>query len=119
MLDGDWLKDSFLSTVSKRGKAIINARGKSSAASAASAAIDHMATWYSGTAEGEWTSMAIPSKGWYGVPEGLIFSFPVTVTDGKYSVVEGIEHSDFAQAKIQATIDELAGERDAVQDLLS
>jgi malate dehydrogenase len=119
LLSADWLKDTFLSTVSKRGKAIINARGKSSAASAASAAIDHMATWFHGTAEGEWASMAIPSKGWYGVPEGLIFSFPVTVKDGVYTVVEGIEHSAFAQQKLQTTIDELAGERDAVQDLLS
>jgi malate dehydrogenase len=78
-----------------------------------------MATWFHGTAAGEWASMAIPSKGWYGVPEGLIFSFPVTVKDGVYTVVEGIEHSAFAQQKLQTTIDELAGERDAVQDLLS
>lgn len=114
-----WLKDVFLDTVSKRGKAIIDARGASSAASAASAAIDHMATWWTGTAEGEWASMAIPSQGEYGVPEGLIFSFPVTVQDGVYEVVEGIEHSDFAQQKLQATIDELVGEREAVKDLLS
>jgi len=117
-LESGWLSDVFLSTVSKRGKAIINARGASSAASAASAAIDHMATWFKGTAPGEWASMAIPSRGQYGVPEGLIFSYPVTVTDGVYEVVEGIEHSDFAKARLQATIDELAGERDAVADLL-
>ena len=87
-------------------------------ASAASAAIDHMATWFKGTAEGEWASMAIPSQGQYGVPEGLIFSFPVTVKDGEYTVVEGLEFNEFAQGKLQATIDELAGEREAVSDLL-
>ena len=117
-LDEAWLKDIFLGTVAKRGKAIIDARGASSAASAASAAIDHMATWWKGTADGEWASMAVPSKGEYGVPEGLIFSYPVTVRDGVYSVVEGIEHSDFAKQKLQATIDELVGEREAVADLL-
>ena len=117
-LDEAWLKDVFLGTVAKRGKAIIDARGASSAASAASAAIDHMATWWKGTADGEWASMAVPSKGEYGVPEGLIFSYPVTVRDGVYTVVEGIEHSDFAKQKLQATIDELVGEREAVADLL-
>ncbi|MEL6349935.1 MAG: malate dehydrogenase [Myxococcota bacterium] len=117
-IDETWLKDTFLTTVSKRGKAIINARGKSSAASAASAAIDHMASWFHGTPEGDFVSMAIPSKGWYGVPEGLIFSFPVTIADGQVTVVEGLEHNDFAREKLQATIDELSGERDAVQDLL-
>lgn len=118
LLDEQWLKETFLSTVAKRGKAIINARGKSSAASAASAAIDHMATWFHGTAPGQWASMAIPSQGQYGVPEGLIFSFPVTITDGVYSVVEGLTFNDFAKAKLQATIDELADEREAVRDLL-
>ena len=117
-LDEAWLKEVFLGTVAKRGKAIIDARGASSAASAASAAIDHMATWWKGTADGEWASMAVPSKGEYGVPEGLIFSYPVTVRDGVYTVVEGIEHSDFAKQKLQATIDELVGEREAVADLL-
>ena len=77
-----------------------------------------MATWWKGTADGEWASMAVPSKGEYGVPEGLIFSYPVTVRDGVYTVVEGIEHSDFAKQKLQATIDELVGEREAVADLL-
>lgn len=118
LLDDAWLKEQFLPTVSKRGKAIINARGKSSAASAASAAIDHMATWFKGTSEGEWASMAIPSQGQYGVPEGLIFSFPVTVKDGEYTVVEGLDFNAFAQGKLQATIDELSGEREAVSDLL-
>lgn len=118
LIDDAWLTDTFLPTVSKRGKAIITARGKSSAASAAGAAIDHMATWWNGTADGDFASMAIPSQGQYGVPEGLIFSFPVTVKDGVYSVVEGLEHNDFAKAKLQATIDELVEEREAVRDLL-
>lgn len=118
LVDEAWLKEVFLGTVAKRGKAIINARGASSAASAASAAIDHMATWWHGTAEGEWASMAVPSKGEYGVPEGLIFSFPVTVKDGEYTVVEGIEHGAFAQEKLENTINELVEERDAVADLL-
>jgi malate dehydrogenase len=118
LLDDAWLKDTFLPTVSKRGKAIINARGKSSAASAAGAAIDHMASWWNGTPEGEWASMAVPSKGEYGVPEGLIFSFPVTVKDGEYTVVEGLEHGAFSQQKLAATIQELSEEREAVSDLL-
>ena len=118
LIDDAWLKETFLPTVSGRGKAIINARGKSSAASAASAAIDHMSTWFFGTADGEWASMAVPSQGQYGVPEGLIFSFPVTVKDGAVSVVEGLEFNDFAAAKLQATIDELQEERAAVADLL-
>jgi malate dehydrogenase len=119
-LDDAWLKETFLPTVATRGKAIINARGASSAASAASAALDHMHTWWHGTGEGECTSMAIPSEGQYGVPEGLIFSYPVTVdASGNYEVVEGIEHNDFAQSRIQATTDELLEERAAVSDLLS
>ena len=118
MIDEAWLKDVFLDTVSGRGKAIIDARGASSAASAAGAAIDHMATWWNGTAEGEWASMAVPSKGEYGVPEGLIFSYPVTIKDGVYTVVEGLEHGAFSQEKIAATIQELSEEREAVADLL-
>ncbi len=117
-IDSDWLSSDFLRGVSTRGKAIITARGASSAASAASAALDHMATWVRGTSEGDWTSMAIASNGQYGVPEGLIFSYPVTVRDGRWSVVEGIEHGDFAQARLQTTIDELTSEREAVADLL-
>lgn len=117
-LDDEWLKETFLPTVATRGKAIINARGASSAASAASAALDHMHTWWHGTGEGECTSMGIPSEGQYGVPEGLIFSYPVTVKDGAYEVVEGIEHNEFAQSKIQLTIEELEGERAAVSDLI-
>ena len=118
VIDETWLTEVFLGTVAKRGKAIIDARGASSAASAASAAIDHMATWFHGTAKGEWASMAVPSKGEYGVPEGLIFSFPVTISNGTYTIVEGIEHGAFSREKLQTTIDELVGERDAVADLL-
>ena len=121
--DDAWLKEEFLSTVGGRGKAIIVARGASSAASAASAAIDHMSTWEHGTrtlADGaaDWTSMAIRSSGQYGVPEGLIFSYPVTVDGGVFSVVAGVEHNDFAQERIDKTAAELSFERDAVKDLL-
>jgi len=119
MVDEAWLKETFVSTVAKRGKAIITARGKSSAASAASAAIDHMASWFHGTKEGEIVSMAVPSDGSYGVPEGLMFSFPVTISGGEWSIVQGIEHNDYAKEKIAATIKELEEERDAVKDLLS
>ena len=118
VLDAEWLAGDFLTTVSTRGKAIINARGASSAASAASAALDHMASWFHGTADDEWVSMGIPSKGWYGTPEGLIYSFPVTIRDGQYSVVEGLEHGELAQQKMAATADELLSERAAVADLL-
>lgn len=114
----EWLQGPFLSTVATRGKAIINARGASSAASAASAAIDHMATWWKGTAEGDWASMAVVSRGEYGTPEGLIFSFPVTVKDGTWSIVEGLEHGDFARTRLGATANELLEERAAIQDLL-
>ena len=114
----EWLGGEFLQTVATRGKAIINARGASSAASAASAAVDHMATWEAGTAPGDWTSMAVPSRGDYGLPEGLIYSFPVTVTDGVYSVVSDLEHGPVAMEKIRATADELLAERSAVAELL-
>ena len=117
-VDADWFPQ-FVSTVAKRGKAIINARGKSSAASAASAAIDHMAAWFHGTKEGEVVIMAIPSDGSYGVPEGLIFSYPVTIQNGEWSIVQGLAHNDYAKAKIEATAQELIEERDAVRDLLS
>lgn len=118
VLDQEWLESEFIGTVAKRGKAIISARGASSAASAANAAIDHMHDWFFGTAEGEFVSMAIKSNGEYGVPEGLIFSFPVTITDGKWSIVEGLELNEFSKARIKATADELLGEREAVAHLL-
>jgi len=118
-IDEAWLQGEFMQTVSTRGKAIILARGASSAASAANAALDHMATWHSGTPDGEWTSMAVVSNGQYGIPEGLICSVPVTVKNGVWSVVENINHNGFAQAKIAATVAELESERSAVKELLT
>ncbi|MFC5057720.1 malate dehydrogenase [Saccharothrix xinjiangensis] len=115
--DQRWLEDDFIPTVAKRGAAIIEARGASSAASAANAAIDHVYDWVNGTAEGDWVSMAVPSDGSYGVPEGLISSFPVTVEDGKYSIVQGLEIDEFSRARIDASVAELVEERDAVQAL--
>ncbi|MFC9969346.1 malate dehydrogenase [Spirillospora sp. NPDC127200] len=115
--DQKWLEDDFIPTVAKRGAAIIEARGASSAASAASAAIDHVHTWVNGTAEGDWTSMAVVSDGSYGVPEGLISSFPVTTSGGKWEIVQGLEIDDFSRARIDASVNELAEERDAVRKL--
>ena len=117
-LDEGWLKGDFLTTVANRGAAIIAARGASSAASAAAAAVDHMRTWHEGTAPGEWASMAIPSTGDYDVPKGIIFSFPVTVKGGKYEVVQGLKHDDYAKAAIQKTANDLLSEKEAVADLL-
>ncbi|MFE2942822.1 malate dehydrogenase [Streptomyces sp. NPDC059255] len=115
--DEAWLADTFIPTVAKRGAAIIEARGASSAASAANAAIDHVYTWVNGTAEGDWTSMGIPSDGSYGVAEGLISSFPVTTENGAYEIVQGLEINDFSRARIDASVKELAEERDAVREL--
>ncbi|MFG2643238.1 malate dehydrogenase [Streptomyces sp. NPDC048370] len=115
--DEAWLSDTFIPTVAKRGAAIIEARGASSAASAANAAIDHVHTWVNGTAEGDWTSMGIPSDGSYGVDEGLISSFPVTCKDGKYEIVQGLDINEFSRARIDASVRELAEERDAVREL--
>ncbi|MCX4548756.1 malate dehydrogenase [Streptomyces sp. NBC_01387] len=115
--DEQWLADTFIPTVAKRGAAIIEARGASSAASAANAAIDHVHTWVNGTADGDWTSMGIPSDGSYGVPEGLISSFPVTTEGGTYKIVQGLEINDFSRARIDASVKELSEERDAVREL--
>jgi malate dehydrogenase len=115
--DQDWLENTFIPTVAKRGAAIIDARGSSSAASAASATIDAARDWLYGSAEGDWVSMAVVSKGEYGVPEGLISSFPVTTKDGDWSIVEGLEIDDFSRAKIDASTAELADERAAVTEL--
>ncbi|MFF1417285.1 malate dehydrogenase [Streptomyces sp. NPDC058280] len=115
--DQAWLADTFIPTVAKRGAAIIEARGASSAASAANAAIDHVYTWVNGTAEGDWTSMGIPSDGSYGVAEGLISSFPVTTKDGAYEIVQGLDINDFSRARIDASVQELTEERDAVRGL--
>ncbi|GLZ04010.1 malate dehydrogenase [Actinomadura sp. NBRC 104412] len=115
--DQDWLENDFIPTVAKRGAAIIEARGASSAASAASAAIDHIHTWVHGTPDNDWTSMAVVSDGSYGVPEGLVSSFPVTTRDGEWEIVQGLEIDDFSRARIDASVAELAEEREAVQKL--
>jgi len=113
-----WYKETFIPTVQKRGAAIIEARGLSSAASAANAAIDHMRTWVMGTDSDDWVSMGIPSDGSYGITEGLIYSFPVTCKGGEYEIVQGLEVSDFSREKMDATMKELEEERDEVKDLL-
>ncbi len=115
--DQAWIESTFIPTVAKRGAAIIEARGLSSAASAANATIEHMRDWVLGTPEGDWVSMAVPSDGSYDVTEGLISSFPCTVTDGKYEIVQGLEIDDFSRSKIDASVAELAEERDAVKEL--
>ncbi len=115
--DQDWLENTFIPTVAKRGAAIIEARGLSSAASAANATVEHMRDWALGTPEGDWVSMSVPSDGSYGVPEGLISSFPCVVKDGKYEIVQGLEINEFSRAKIDASVAELEGERQAVTEL--
>jgi malate dehydrogenase len=115
--DHEWVDGTFIPTVAKRGAAIIEARGLSSAASAANAAIDHMHTWALGTPAGDWVSMAIPSDGSYGVAEGLMSSFPCTTKDGAYQVVQGLDIDDYSRGKIDASVAELADERDAVREL--
>jgi len=115
--DQEWVENDFIPTVQKRGAAVIEARGASSAASAANAAIDHVHDWVLGTPEGDWVSMSIPSDGSYGVDEGLISSFPVTCSGGEYHLVEGLELDEFSRSRIATTVDELRGERDAVQRL--
>jgi malate dehydrogenase len=115
--DQSWLESDFIPTVQKRGAAIIEARGASSAASAANAAIDHVHDWVLGTPEGDWVSMAIASDGSYGVDDGVISSFPVTTSGGTYEIVQGLDLDDFSRARIDATVAELGEERDAVKDL--
>jgi malate dehydrogenase len=115
--DQDWLENTFIPTVAKRGAAIIEARGASSAASAANAAIDHVHTWVNGTPEEDWTSAAVVSDGSYGVPEGLISSFPVTSRNGRYEIVQGLEIDEFSRGRIDASVAELVEERDAVRGL--
>ena len=116
--DQGWLEDDFIPTVAKRGAAIIEARGASSAASAANAAIDHVRDWLHGTAEGDWVSMAIPSSGQYEVEEALISSFPCRCSNGDYEVVEGLELNDFSRSRIETTVNELKDEREAVRELI-
>jgi malate dehydrogenase len=115
--DQEWLENDFIPTVQKRGAAIIEARGASSAASAANAAIDHVHDWILGTPEDDWVSMGIPSDGSYGVDEGLISSFPVTTSDGSYEIVQGLELNEFAKSRLDITVNELKEERDAVKQL--
>ncbi|GGO34377.1 malate dehydrogenase [Deinococcus humi] len=117
LVDREWYESQYIPTVAKRGAAIIEARGASSAASAASAAIDHMHDWALGTPDGQWVSMGIPSDGSYGVPEGLIYGFPVKCRNGKYEIVQGLDISDFSRGKMDATAQELQEERDEVRKL--
>jgi malate dehydrogenase len=115
--DRGWLSEEFIPTVQQRGAAIIEARGASSAASAANAAIGHMRDWVTATAAGDWVSMAVVSDGSYGVPEGLVSSFPVTTSGGDYQVVPGLEIDEFSRTRIDASVAELAAERDAVRSV--
>jgi len=115
--DQAWLEGDFIPTVQQRGAAIIEARGASSAASAANAAIDHVHDWVTGTPDGDWVSMGVPSDGIYGVPEGLLCGFPVTCADGNYEIVQGLEIDDFSRARIDASVAELVSERDMVRGL--
>jgi malate dehydrogenase len=117
--DQAWLEQSFIPTVQKRGAAIIDARGLSSAASAANAAIDHVRDWISGSRDGDWVTMGVPSDGSYGIPEGVIFGYPVTCRGGQYQIVKGIDISEFSRKRIDATLKELHEERDSVKQLLS
>jgi malate dehydrogenase len=117
VVDQQWLENDFIPTVAKRGAAIIDARGFSSAASAANAAVDHVHDWVNGTPDGDWTSAAIVSDGSYGVPEGLISSFPVVSRKGGWEIVPGLDVNDFSRARIDASVHELEEERSAVKDL--
>jgi malate dehydrogenase len=115
--DQQWIEDTYIPTVAKRGAAVIKARGSSSAASAANAALEHVRSWVQGTPAGDWVSMAVPSDGSYGVPEGLISSFPCTCVNGEYKIVQGLEIDAFSRARIDASVTELGEERDAVRQL--
>ena len=115
--DQQWIEDTYIPTVAKRGAAVIKARGSSSAASAANAALEHVRSWVQGTPEGDWVSMAVPSDGSYGVPEGLISSFPCTCVNGEYKIVQGLDIDAFSRARIDASVTELGEERDAVRQL--
>ncbi|MCX6531186.1 MAG: malate dehydrogenase [Actinobacteria bacterium] len=115
--DEAWMRETFIPTVAKRGAAIIKARGLSSAASAGTAAMDHVRNWVQGTPAGDWVSMSVPSDGSYGVPAGLISSFPCTCANGEYSIVQGLPINDFSRKMIDASVAELIDERDAVRSL--
>lgn len=119
LVDADWVQDTFIPTVQQRGAAIIKARGASSAASAASAALDHMRDWFLGSAEGDWVSMAVPADGSYGIEPGVMYSYPVVCKDGDYEIVQGLEINDFSRQRMEATNQELREERAGVEDLLT
>ena len=118
LVEQSWFKENFIPTVQQRGAAIIKARGTSSAASAASAALDHIHDWIHGTAAGDWVSMGVPSDGSYGIPAGVIYSYPVTCKGGAYSIVQGLSVDEFSRGKMTATHQELLEERDGVKDLI-
>jgi len=118
LVDQTWYESAFIPTVQQRGAAIIKARGASSAASAASSALDHVRDWVLGTPQGDWVSMAVPSDGSYGIPEGVIYGFPVTCSGGSYEIVQGLEINDFSRSRMTATHEELTEEREGVKDLL-
>jgi malate dehydrogenase len=115
--DHDWVEHVFIPTVAQRGAAVIEARGASSAASAANAAIDHIRDWWHGTPDGDWVSMSVCSDGSYGIPEGLVSSYPCVCRDGKWEIVQGLEHNEFSWERIRASAAELAAERDTVRQL--
>ncbi|MGA8709294.1 MAG: malate dehydrogenase [Steroidobacteraceae bacterium] len=119
LVDQKWLESSFIPTVQQRGAAVIKARGSSSAASAASAALDHVRTWMLGTATGDWTSMAVPADGSYGIQPGIIYSYPVTCTGGNYQIVQGLAIEAFSRSRMSTTEAELREERDGVKDLIA
>ena len=115
--DGAWIENDFIPTVQKRGAAVIEARGASSAASAANAAVDHVRDWVMGTSDGDWVSMGIPSDGSYGVEEGVIFGYPVTCSGGSYEIVQGLDLNEFSQSRLDVTVNELKDERETVKQL--
>jgi malate dehydrogenase len=118
LVDAAWVEQTFIPVVQQRGAAIIKARGASSAASAASAAIDHVHTWFHGTAEDDWVSMAVPSDGSYGIAEGVLYSYPVTTKNGQYQIVQGLSIDEFSRKRMDATLAELKEEREGVKGLL-
>ena len=118
LVDQKWYAETFIPVVQQRGAAIIKARGQSSAASAASAAIDHVRDWVLGTPDGDWVSMAVPSDGSYGIPEGVIYGYPVTCKNGEYQIVQGLSVNDFSRARMDATHKELLEEKDGVKELI-
>jgi malate dehydrogenase len=118
LVDTPWYREQFIPAIQQRGAAIIKARGSSSAASAASSAIDHVRDWVAGTADGDWTSMAVASDGSYGIPEGVMYSVPVTCKGGRYAIVQGLAVDEFSRGRMDATHKELLEERDGVKDLI-